>query len=103
MKYLDLLENHPFIQFILRRRYIILFTAFFIYIAFFDRYNLVNQWKLSSTIDKMEEEKAFYRQEIKRTKELRKKINSDLEKFARERYFMHREDEDIFVFNPEEK
>lgn len=103
MKYINQLRNHPITEFFVQKKYYILIISFVVYLLFFDRYNLINQWKLSATINEMEEEIEYYEQEIQKTKELREKINSDLEKFARERYLMHREDEDIFVFNRGEK
>jgi cell division protein FtsB len=52
----------------------------------------------------MEGQQEWYAQEIMRTKEQLHELGSDtelLEKFARERYLMKRDNEDIFVLVPE--
>ena len=56
------------------------------------------------TIKNLETEKAYYEQETeKNTRRLQelKSDKHDLEKFARERYFMKKADEDVFVISPE--
>lgn len=103
MKWIKYLKEHEISLFIKNNKYKILIGSFIIYITFFDHYNLITQWRLSHTINNMYEEIEYYEQEIQQTRELRKSINSDLEEFAREEYYMHRKNEDIFVFNPDEK
>ena len=52
----------------------------------------------------MEEQQEWFTAEIQRTKEQLHELSSDtelLEKFARERYLMKRDNEDIFVLVPE--
>jgi cell division protein FtsB len=54
----------------------------------------------------MNEQKEYYATEIKLTREHLHELSSDkelLEKFARERYYMKRDNEDIFVLVPETK
>jgi cell division protein FtsB len=48
----------------------------------------------------MEKEVKFYEDEIKATKQKKIELqsnNENLEKFAREHYYMKRKDEDIFI------
>jgi cell division protein FtsB len=48
----------------------------------------------------MEEELKFYQEEIKATKQKKNELQSsdeNLEKFAREHYFMKKKSEDIFL------
>lgn len=74
--------------------------AFLVWMLFFDRNDLTAQYEYRNEVDKLEEEKEFYTKEIKNAdvalKELTTNLNS-LEKFARERYLMKRENEDIYV------
>lgn len=54
----------------------------------------------------MREQKEWISEEIGRTKEHLHELSSDkelLEKFARERYLMKRDNEDIFVLVPEKR
>lgn len=72
---------------------------------FFDRNDLISQYDYNTQVNKLEEEKAFYTSEsskaIKDLDELT--TNRDmLEKFAREKYLMKKENEDIFVIINEE-
>lgn len=49
----------------------------------------------------MEDEREYYKEEIVRTKKDLKELTSDmnnLERFAREKYLMKRDNEEVFVF-----
>ncbi len=46
----------------------------------------------------MENQKKYYREQIDLTLSKKEEIERNKEKYAREEYFMHREDEDIFIF-----
>ena len=74
--------------------------AFIVWMLFFDRNDLASQYEYRTQVQKLEEEKAFYISEIEKAdtelKELTTNIQS-LEKFARERYYMKRENEDVYV------
>ncbi len=74
------------------------------WIAFFDDYDLYTTWKLRRELGDMKEQHAWYAREIQTTREQLHELNSNtalLEKFARERYLMKRENEEIFVLVPE--
>jgi cell division protein FtsB len=67
---------------------------------FFDRHDIISQVKLRKELKKLEEEKEFYLREIaKDSKNLNELLTNPktLEKFAREKYLMKKENEDIFV------
>ena len=73
---------------------------FVVYISFFDSNNLLRQKDLLQELKKVEKERQYYLQEIKEnqttTNELLNNIDL-LEKYAREKYLMKRDDEDIFL------
>jgi cell division protein FtsB len=86
----------PFIK----NKFTITAVAFIVWIAFFDKNDLLSQFKLKSEVNKLEQEKNYYLQEIKKTKNDTKELQTNpenLEKFAREKYFMKKENEEIFV------
>jgi len=63
-----------------------------------------NSWiihrELSKKIEKLEERKEFYQNEISKDRKALNEINNDqemLEKYARERFFMKKKNEDIFI------
>jgi len=89
----------------LRNKYLIALTVFLVWLLIFDHNSLIDRAKYVRILNALEEERQFYNQRIeedsKRLKEL-KTDKKNLEKFAREQYFMKKEDEDIFVIVPED-
>ncbi len=73
---------------------------FVIWMIFFDKNNVIEQSKLNNTLHDMDAREAFYKQEIaKTTKEISayKTDTTLLEKFAREKYYMKKDNEEVFV------
>ena len=90
----------------LRNRYSIAVLVVLGWVLLFDQSDAWTTIKNSRELGRMEEQKEWYSAEIQRTKEQLNEISSDkelLEKFARERYLMKRDNEDIFVLVPEKK
>jgi cell division protein DivIC len=85
---------------LLRNKYFSTTLIFLVWIGFFDENNLVERLKYTSQLRQIEKDKVYYQQQIEkdaaRLKEL-KTNNENLEKFAREQYLMHRNNEDVFV------
>jgi cell division protein DivIC len=84
----------------LRNKYLILFLLFILWIIFIDDYNLINQNKIKNTVDDLKSQKEFYINEIKSdSTELYQLQNNpaEQEKFAREKFLMKKENEDIFI------
>ncbi|MEZ4788443.1 MAG: septum formation initiator family protein [Flavobacteriales bacterium] len=87
-----------------RNRYGIAVLVLIGWIAVFDRSDIWTTWKNSRELSRMREQQLWYTTEIARTREQLHELGSNkelLEKFARERYLMKRENEDIFVLVPE--
>jgi len=85
---------------IIRNKYIIASIAFLVWMLFFDRHDVATQYDYYSQLKGLKEEKAFYTTEIERVDRAIKDINSDplaLERVAREKYKMKKENEDVFV------
>jgi len=88
-----------------RNRYAISILAFVFWLAFFDQHNLINQIELRSELYQLETDKEYYFNEIIEIREDLDELLSDnakLEKFAREKYFMKKANEEIFVFTEKE-
>jgi cell division protein FtsB len=85
---------------LLKNKFFLAGIAFIVWMLFFDRNDLTAQYEYRDEVNKLEEEKEFYTTEIAKAdielKELTTNLNS-LEKFARERYLMKRENEDVYV------
>lgn len=78
-------------------KYTIAFTIFAIWISFFDKHNLITQWHLKRTVNRLEQQKADYQHRLGQAKLEKQELESDQERFAREKYFMHRNDEEIYI------
>ena len=84
----------------LKNKYVIIITLFIIWIVFFDNYNLIRQSKIKKEIKQLEENKNVYSKEIKKdSTEYHELLNSDekKEKFAREKFLMRKENEDVYI------
>ncbi len=89
-----------FLKKYIHNRYFYTALAFTIWVAFFDNDNLGEQIKLSQKIKALEQQKTFYQTEIQKNRSALKALKYDtsqLEKFAREKYFMKKDNEDIYV------
>ncbi|MDF1672618.1 MAG: septum formation initiator family protein [Vicingaceae bacterium] len=85
----------------LKNKYAITILVFLIFLLFFDQNNILTQYSYRDQLDKLETEKEYFNQEITKTrKELEEltKNPATLEKFAREKYYMKKENEEVFVF-----
>jgi hypothetical protein len=85
---------------ILINKFFLTTVAFVVWMIFFDSNNLLTRNHLQEKLDGLNFEKQFYLQEIKKDSILTSQIMTDtlqLEKFARERYLMKREKEDMYL------
>lgn len=84
--------------------YILVLTVFAIWMAFFDTNSLLIHQELQKEVDKLEEQKAFLKTEIEKDKATLEKLSDpkELEKFARENYYMKKEGEEIFLISHED-
>lgn len=86
---------------LITNKYIIATLAFVALLFFSDRNNVIEQFKLRKQHNKVKAEHKFYQQQIEDAKKQRDELftsDKNLEKFAREKYLMKKEDEDVFVF-----
>lgn len=79
--------------------YIIVLTAFLIWMLFIDTNSWLTHRELNKQIELLEQQKANLKSEIDKDRSIIKKFLSkeELEKFARERYFMKKENEEIYI------
>ncbi len=71
---------------------------------FFDKNDIFSQWARRAEVKKLEDDVKYYQEEIARNRTEMKELESNpklLEKFAREHYLMHRDNEDIFILVPD--
>ena len=84
----------------LRNKYLILLLLFIFWIVFLDDYNLIDQNKMKNSVDDLKEQKEFYISEIKSDSTELSKLKNDSEeqeRFAREKFLMKKDNEDVFI------
>lgn len=91
MKILNLLKN----------KYLLSIIGLVVWLLYFDKNDVFTQFDLIKKCDKLNVEKEYYIAEIENNKkeidDLQHNTKS-LETFAREKYLMKKDNEDVFVF-----
>lgn len=86
----------------LKNKYAIASVAFIVWVGFFDRNDLVTQWKYHMQLHDLQQKKAFLEQQIQQTSREQQALQSSpekLEQFAREHYFMKKDNEDLYLID----
>jgi cell division protein FtsB len=89
-----------------RNKYFLVTAVFAVWMVFFDRNDLFSQYEYHQQVSKLKQERDFYQKENAKVHQDLNELTSNkekLEKFAREKYLMKRDNEDVFVIVPEKK
>ncbi len=81
-------------------KYIIAVVVFVVFMIFGDKNNVIDQYELHKQYRKVKTEHDYYINQIAKAKQDYNELFSNdknLEKFAREKYMMKRDNEDVFV------
>lgn len=84
----------------LNNKYLLAFLVFLAWMFFFDKNDMISQYTYRSKVTKLKEERDFYQKEIASVKKDLSELDSDMttvEKFAREKYYMKKDNEDVYV------
>lgn len=87
---------------VFRNFYSLMGIAFLVWMIFLDSNDLINRYRLSAKLRSLEGEKRYYAEKIKEVEKDRAELMGTtelLEKFAREKYLMKRETEDIYIID----
>ncbi|KJD34397.1 septum formation initiator [Tamlana nanhaiensis] len=84
--------------------FVIILVIFAVWMLFFDANSWLIHHELNTDIDNLEKEKEYYQKEIEKDKKTLKELSSSegLEKFAREEYYMKRDNEEIYIIEYED-
>jgi len=85
---------------IILNKYFLTSVAFLVWLFFFDSNNILLRMRLKDQLNELYREKQFYLDEIHKDSILTQKLLNDtaeLERFAREKYLMKKEGEDVFL------
>ena len=83
-----------------RNFYVVAIIIFLVWMIALDSNNLIAWYQLSAKLGGLENEKEYYEEKIKEVEKDRDELFGDresIEKFAREKYLMKKETEDIFI------
>ncbi len=84
----------------MRNKYLIALLAVLVWLLFFDSHNLIQQWRMQRQLQELRQEREFYLEEIRRDSTAIDELKNDpdaLERYARERFLMKKEGEDVFI------
>ena len=85
-------------------KYTLVLLAFVFWMLFLDSNSWLIHHELDSEVDDLNKNKEYYLNEINKDKAIIQKLNDslELEKFARQEYYMKRENEEIFIIEYED-
>lgn len=98
MSFFQRLKERPAFK-VLTNIFVMILIPFIIWMLFFDENSYIIHNKFDNEITELESTISFYKGKINQDKETIKKLQNsvELEKFAREKYLMKKEDEDIYI------
>lgn len=84
--------------------YVVVLTAFVIWMVFFDTNSLLIHRELQQQINDLEKQKEFLKSEIEKDRKTLEKLSDpqELEKFAREKYYLKKKGEEIYLIEYED-
>jgi len=90
----------------LKNKYLLTAVGFTVWILFFDARDFItSHFRERNELQKLQQSKKYYEQQIAVTKRELEQLKTNpavLEKYARERYLMKRDNEDLFVVRDED-
>jgi cell division protein DivIC len=102
-KFKNMMNNYPILK-ILGNRYVIVLVFFIVWMLFLDNTSYIEHSILNDNLKELEDNKKYYQDEIKKDEEEIKRLKNpdQIEKYAREKYYMKRDSEDIYIIEYEE-
>ena len=96
------IDRNPLLKF-LSNRYVLVTLFFIVWMLFLDNYSYLDHRLLDNEINELEDNKTYYQEEIKKDQQNIKMLKSSdqVEKYAREKYYMKRDSEDIYIIEYE--
>lgn len=83
----------------LSNKYIWSLSFFAVWMIFLDNYSYFDHRVLDNQIEELEDNKTYYQEEIKKDEAQIKQLKNpeQVEKYAREKYYMKKDSEDIYL------
>ena len=83
----------------LKSWYFLILIAFVTWMVFFDGNDVGTQMRLKNKLISLDEEKIQLHEKIEQTNKALTALREDKEKFAREKYYMKKDGEDVFIID----
>ena len=99
----NLTNTYPLLK-ILGNRYVIVLAFFTVWMLFLDNTSYLEHRILNKQLNELEDNKKYYQDEIRKDSENIKQLKNpdQIEKYAREKYYMKRDSEDIYIIEFED-
>ncbi|SDD66593.1 Cell division protein FtsB [Mucilaginibacter pineti] len=91
---------------LVKNKFFLVTMAFLVWMIFFDKNDLFSQYEYRQQVKKLEQERDFYKVETDQVNKELSELTSNpqqLEKFAREKYLMKKDNEDVYLIVREKK
>jgi cell division protein FtsB len=91
---------------LIKNKYFLITVIFVAWMIFFDNNDIFSQYQYRQQLKKLEQERDFYKTETTKINKDFAELSTDkakLEKFGREKYFMKKDNEDVFVIEHPKK
>ncbi len=95
----------PYIRKIVWNKYFLTVLIFTVLVIFFGENSLRSRWSTGRNIKSLNKEIQFYEEEIESNKQKMNDMQSgdeSLERYAREKYYLKKDSEDIFIIKENE-
>ena len=95
-------QKKPWLK-IVSNKYLLISLLFGVWMLFLDNYSYMDQRQINNQIDELQDNKKYYQDEIRKDKQNIKllKNQDQVEKYAREKYYMKKDSEDIYIIEYE--
>jgi len=97
------IKNNKWVRFF-SNRYVLILIFFIVWMIVFDTNSYLIHRELDKEIEGLENNAEFYQKEIEHDKSFMEKMDDsdEMEKFAREKYYLKKENEDIYIIEHED-
>jgi cell division protein DivIC len=91
-------KDKPWFKF-LSNKYVWVLLFFATWMIFLDNYSYFDHRILDKQINELEDNATYYKEEIRKDQQKIKQLNNpdQVEKYAREKYYMKKDSEDIYI------
>lgn len=95
-------QKKPWLK-IVSNKYLLISLLFGVWMLFLDNYSYMDQRQINNQIDELQDNKKYYQDEIRKDNQSVKllKNQDQVEKYAREKYYMKKDSEDIYIIEYE--